>query len=221
MFNRIARRYDFLNRFLSLGIDRYWRKRAVALLQQRAHVLDVATGTGDLAIAALRAGARKINGVDVSERMLNIGQEKLKKLNIPFHLIELQSGDAEQLAFPDNIFDAVTVGFGVRNFEHTLQGIREMHRVLKPGGILVVLEFSRPRSFPTKQLYAFYFSVILPLVGQLFSRDKEAYRYLPDSVARFPEREQFVELLSTAGFMDNTFQPMTLGIVTLYTGRKV
>lgn len=221
MFDNISHKYDFLNHFLSLGIDKGWRKKAIDLLKPQAPktLLDVATGTGDFALQALDLNPHKIIGIDISEGMLNVGREKLKKLNLT-EKIELQSGDSENLAFPENNFDAVTVAFGVRNFENLHQGLSEIWRVLKPGGTLVVLEFSRPRHFPFKQMYNFYFKAILPRIGRLVSKDKSAYTYLPESVQAFPDGEAFQNILKGIGFKDTACKTLTFGISSIYTARK-
>ncbi len=219
MFDAIAPRYDLLNRVLSFGIDRRWRKKAVAMLReaQPERILDVATGTADLALEALTLDPQKVVGVDISEEMLKIGREKIDRLGLADR-VTLQRGDAEKLPFSDRQFDAVLVAFGVRNFEDLDRGLSEIRRVLKPGGALVVLEFSRPRAFPVKQLYRFYSRVVLPRVGGAVSRDAGAYRYLPDSVAAFPDGEEFLERMRRAGYADLRWQPLTLGIAALYKG---
>jgi demethylmenaquinone methyltransferase/2-methoxy-6-polyprenyl-1,4-benzoquinol methylase len=222
MFDGIAPYYDFLNRLLSLGIDVYWRKRAIRLLKEDAPkmVLDVATGTADVALETARQlRPEKIIGIDIANEMLEIGRTKIDKRGLST-IIELQQGDSENLPFSDNTFDAITVAFGVRNFEHLEKGLEEMHRVLKPGGKLVVLEFSRPRVFPFKQLYNFYFRNILPTVGRLTSKDPRAYSYLYESVQAFPDREQFTDILSKIGFKSNQCIPLTLGVCAIYSGGK-
>ncbi len=221
MFNSISGRYDFLNHFLSLGIDRGWRKKAIKLLAPAnpKTMLDVATGTGDFAIQALMLNPDKITGVDISEGMLEVGRKKIANKGLS-DKIELRLGDSENLPFADNNFDAVTVGFGVRNFENLQQGLQEIHRVLKPGAMLVVLEFSRPTAFPFKQLYNFYFKTILPRIGRLVSRDKSAYTYLPESVEAFPDGENFIAILRTIGFNHTACKPLTFGISSIYTAQK-
>ena len=201
MFNSISGKYDFLNHFLSLGIDILWRKRAVRLLKkhQPKLILDIATGTGDFAIEALSLNPEKIIGVDISEGMLSVGREKLIKKNLT-DKIELISGDSEFLPFEDNLFDAVIVSFGVRNFENLEKGLSDMLRVLKPGGKVVILEFSKPKSFPFKQLYKFYFQWILPKIGKLISKNHAAYTYLPDSVQAFPDGDDFLNILDKKSF---------------------
>lgn len=221
MFNNISRRYDFLNHFLSMGIDRLWRKTAIRLLAptKPQQILDVATGTGDFAIQALALAPQKVTGVDISEGMLAIGKKKIEKLGLSAK-IELMQGDSENLQFSDDTFDAVTVGFGVRNFENLERGLAEIRRVLKPGGTLVVLEFSKPRRFPMRQLYNFYFKNILPGLGRLISNDKSAYTYLPESVAVFPDGTDFENILEKVGFKETTCKPLTFGISSIYTARK-
>lgn len=222
MFDNIAHRYDFLNQLLSLGIHKTWRRKAIAkLIDARPKtILDVATGTGDFAIEARkRLQPDHITGVDISEGMLNHGRVKLKEKGLDA-FITLQTGDSENLPFPTASFDAVTVAFGVRNFENLRKGLSGMFGVLKPGGTLVVLEFSRPRKFPIKQLYSFYFLKMLPFIGKLFSKDSRAYTYLPESVNAFPDGETFLQLLREAGYTEVTSQTLTLGIASIYTGRK-
>ena len=221
MFNSISGKYDFLNHFLSLGIDILWRKRAVRLLTkyQPQLILDIATGTGDFAIEALSLKPKKIIGVDISEGMLSVGREKLIKKNLT-DKIELISGDSEFLPFEDNFFDAVIVSFGVRNFENLEKGLSDMLRVLKPGGKVVILEFSKPKSFPFKQLYKFYFQWILPKIGKLISKNHAAYTYLPDSVQAFPDGDDFLNILDKIGFQKNQCTPLTLGISSIYFGSK-
>ena len=219
MFDAIAPRYDLLNRVLSLGIDQYWRKRAIALLKDEApeRILDVATGTGDLAIQALTLDPKKVVGVDISEEMLRFGREKLARMDLGDR-IELKRGDAERLPFSDSQFDAVLVAFGVRNFEDLDKGLVEIRRVLKPGGSLVVLEFSQPQAFPVKQAYTFYSKHILPRIGGAVSKDTGAYEYLPASVEAFPYGEAFLDRLRAAGSTNPSAQPLTFGIASLYKG---
>jgi demethylmenaquinone methyltransferase/2-methoxy-6-polyprenyl-1,4-benzoquinol methylase len=221
MFNNISAHYDFLNHFLSLGIDKLWRKRAIKILKPQAPkmILDVATGTGDFAFEALTLNPQKVVGVDISTGMLEHGREKVKKRNLG-DKIELKTGDSENLDFPENIFDAVTVGFGVRNFENLEKGLMEILRVMKPGATLVVLEFSRPRIFPFRQLYNFYFKFVLPKIGRIVSKDKSAYTYLPQSVEAFPDGMEFENILKKVGFKDTTCEPLTFGVSTIYTGKK-
>jgi len=219
MFDQISHRYDFLNHFLSLGIDKLWRKKAVKILRSfnPDTVLDVATGTADFAIAALDSGAKEIVGIDISEGMLNVGREKVKKYN---GRIRLERGDSEHIQFNDQTFDAIIVAFGVRNFEHLQKGLAEMRRVLKPGGHLIVLEFSKPSAFPVKQVYNFYFKYILPFWGNLLAKHKTAYSYLPESVMAFPEGEQFVAELKKAGYSIAENRPLSFGISSIYIAQK-
>jgi demethylmenaquinone methyltransferase/2-methoxy-6-polyprenyl-1,4-benzoquinol methylase len=221
MFNNISARYDFLNHALSLGVDIWWRKKAVNLLAglKPKKILDIATGTADLAIEASRLKPDSIIGIDISEGMLSYGRTKLKDLGLD-KMITLEGGDSENLRFANDSFDAVMVAFGVRNFENLSAGLLEMNRVLKPGGKVVILEFSKPKAFPIKQLYSFYNKAILPVVGKSISKDTAAYTYLPESVAAFPEGMDFVNILSKAHFKDTKAQTLTFGIVTLYSGIK-
>lgn len=221
MFNNISKRYDFLNHFLSLGIDIMWRKKAIKMLRedQPEHILDIATGTGDFAIEALALNPKKVIGVDISEGMLDVGRKKMKEKKYDDR-IELHLGDSEGLLFDDNKFDAVIVAFGVRNFENLEKGLADMYRVLKPGGKVVVLEFSKPTAFPFKQIYQFYFKYILPLIGRLISKDQSAYTYLPDSVRNFPDGKEFLNILDRIGFLKTQCRPLTLGISSIYVGSK-
>lgn len=221
MFDNISHRYDLLNHLLSFGIDRFWRKKAIRLLKPNhpKSILDIATGTGDFAIAALRLHPEYIIGIDISQGMIEQGKQKMirKKLN---DRIDLQHGDSENLAFEDNKFDAVIVAFGVRNFEQLDRGLSEMYRVLVKNGTAVILEFSRPAHFPFKQIYNLYFKNILPLVGRLISRDPSAYTYLPESVQVFPEGDGFLKILSEIGFINTRCIPLTFGISSIYIGTK-
>ena len=222
MFDAIAPKYDLLNRVLSLGIDKVWRTQAVkmagrALDRPPRRILDVATGTADLAVEALKLGPDEVIGVDIAEEMLAFGREKLKARGLD-HRITLQRGDAENLEFEDGAFDAVLVAFGVRNFENLGRGLAELRRVLRPGGVLVVLEFSRPRAFPMKQLYGFYSSQILPRVGRAVSGDSGAYAYLPESIQAFPDGEDFLRVMSEAGFTKPKEKRLTFGVASLYRG---
>jgi demethylmenaquinone methyltransferase/2-methoxy-6-polyprenyl-1,4-benzoquinol methylase len=221
MFDSISGNYDFLNHFLSLGIDIRWRKKAIKLLAEGKpkFILDVATGTGDFAIEALKLSPEKIIGVDISEGMLEMGRKKMHA-NKYDSVIELRTGDSENLPFEENKFDAVIVAFGVRNFENLEKGLTEMLRVMRPGGRVVVLEFSKPRLFPMKQLYSFYFNFILPKIGKLFSRDSSAYSYLPESVQAFPDGQDFLSILNKLGYKNATCQSLTFGISSLYTATK-
>lgn len=222
MFNRIAPRYDAVNRFLSVGIDVSWRRKAIKLFQhdRPQHLLDVATGTADMAImAAKMLHLPKITGIDISEGMLEVGRKKIEKEGLA-EKISLHRGDAETINFPPSAFDGVMVAFGVRNFENLEEGLREIHRVLKPGGRLVVLEFSRPRIPGVKNLYNLYMGVVAPEVARWFSQSKEAYRYLNKSAKAFPERQQFVSILNKSGYSDTYHKPLSLGICCIYSARK-
>ena len=221
MFDQIAFRYDFINRFLSGGIDRYWRRRAIRELKalQPKQVLDMATGTGDIAILVQRMlRPDKVTGVDISEGMLELGRKKIAKLMLN-NQIELVKGDSEAINFQDASFDAVTVAFGVRNFEHLRGGLQEMLRVLKPGGKLVVLEFSKPRKI-FQGLYNVYMKIVAPGVGSLLTRNREAYQYLTNSVKAFPEGNDFLTILREAGYSNVYLKTLSLGICTIYCGEK-
>jgi demethylmenaquinone methyltransferase/2-methoxy-6-polyprenyl-1,4-benzoquinol methylase len=247
MFDKIAFRYDFLNRFLSGGIDIYWRRRAIRELRTGAGaaraeggregmaregdvgatiagadaaVLDVATGTADMAIMmAKHLPGSRITGVDISSGMLDIGRQKVARLQLE-KKITLQQADSEALPFPDQHFDAVTVAFGVRNFEHLEQGIREMRRVLKPGGKLIVLEFSQPRTPGIRQVYDLYLRLVAPNIGRMVSSSREAYQYLNDSVRAFPEGENFIRILDDCGYEHTRLRRLSFGICSLYIGEK-
>ena len=222
MFDNVASTYDGLNRFLSLGIDVYWRKKAIAKLKSLTPkvILDVATGTADVALETNRQlSPDSIIGVDISALMLEIGRKKIANQGAD-KVITLHLGDSENLQFPDATFDAATLSFGVRNFENVEKGLREIHRVLKPNGKLIVLEFSRPRQFPFKQLFNFYFKYILPFIGKLTSKDARAYTYLYESVQAFPDREAFITIMQKAGFVKANFEAWTIGIVCCYEGEK-
>lgn len=221
MFDAIAHRYDLLNHLLSGGIDLYWRWRTIRRLSLASpkNILDVATGTADLALAALSAEPETIVGVDISENMLAIGREKIRRRRADATLT-LLSGAAENLPFEPESFDAAMVAFGVRNFEDLPQGLSEMLRVLRKGGSIFILEFSKPRLFPFKEFYFFYFRRILPLIGRGISKDRSAYEYLRDTVLRFPDGKEFVTIMTDAGFLHVTATLLTCGIVTLYVGTK-
>jgi demethylmenaquinone methyltransferase/2-methoxy-6-polyprenyl-1,4-benzoquinol methylase len=221
MFDNIAFRYDFLNSLLSAGIHKGWRKKCVTKLEalHPKTILDVATGTGDFAIACAGLKPEKIVGIDISEGMMKVGREKLQKLNLQ-HLITLEKGDAETVNFATASFDAIVVGFGVRNFENLEKGLENLCRILKPGGKLIVLEFSYPRKFPIRQFYTFYFSYVTPLIGKLFSKDSRAYSYLPESVKAFPDNENFVAILKKCGFTTASFEPVTFGVAAIYEATK-
>ncbi len=220
MFNNIAFRYDFLNSLLSLGIHKGWRRKAVNIFKNKnpQFILDVATGTGDFAIACLDAVPKKVTGIDISAGMLEIGRQKIKKLNLE-NKIELLLGDAEHLSFSDNYFDAITVGFGVRNFENLEAGLKDMLRVLKPGGDLVIIEFSKPKGF-FSYFYKFYFRFVTPAIGKLFSKDHRAYSYLPESVEAFPYGQTFCDILTKCGYHKSAFKPLTFGVASIYTATK-
>jgi demethylmenaquinone methyltransferase/2-methoxy-6-polyprenyl-1,4-benzoquinol methylase len=220
MFDNISPKYDLLNRLFSMGIDQGWRRKVVRLLGREPveHLLDVATGTADLAILGATK-AKRVTGVDISEGMLGHGRTKVAKRGLEQRIV-LQRADSESLPFADNTFDAVTVAFGVRNFEHLEQGMREMQRVLKPNGRLFVLEFSKPLKAPMKQLFRFYFHRVMPAVGRTVSKDSAAYTYLPKSVDAFPEGQAFLDILAKAGLREGKAEPLTGGIATLYKGRK-
>ena len=222
MFDNIAFRYDFLNRFLSGGIDIIWRRKAINQLKdlQPKNVLDVATGTADVALMTYNMlKPAKITGIDISNGMLELGRKKIAKQNLQ-DTISLLQADSENLPFIDNTFDAITVAFGVRNFEHLEKGLAEMRRVLKPGGKLVVLEFSKPKQTGFRKLYTIYMKTITPGLGKLFSGSKSAYNYLNDSVQAFPEGENFKEILNNTGYKDTYFKSLSLGICSIYCGSK-
>ena len=222
MFDKIAFRYDFLNRFLSAGIDVSWRKKAIKQLKplQPKYILDVATGTADVAILTQKIlHPIKITGIDISNGMLEIGRKKIDQLQLNDQ-IELLQGDSETIGFADNSFDAITVAFGVRNFQNLEKGLAEMLRVLKPGGKLVVLEFSRPKQFLFKGIYNLYMNTIAPGFGKLIAKNKDAYQYLNDSVQRFPEGQQFVNILNNVGYSSTYSKILTLGICSIYCGSK-
>lgn len=221
MFNNISKRYDFLNHFLSLGIDKIWRKKAIRLLQeiQPKSVLDIATGTGDFAIAALKLKPEEVIGVDISQGMLDVGIEKMKRKGVD-DIISMQLGDSEKLPFEDQRFDALTVGFGVRNYENLEQGLSDMLRVLKTDGRAIILEFSKPRKFPVKQTFGFYSKRVIPFLGKTISKDKRAYEYLPESVAAFPEGQDFLEIMKKVGYKNVDSQMVSGGIATIYWGTK-
>lgn len=221
MFNTISGNYDNLNRVISFGIDVKWRKKVLRLVSQirPKSVLDIATGTGDLAILMAQTGAERIIGLDISEGMLEVGKVKIEQKNLS-GTIEMVLGDSESIDFEDNFFDAITVAFGVRNFEHLEQGLSEILRVLKPGGIFVVLETSVPEKTPYKQGYNFYCKNILPLIGKLFSKDNVAYGYLSESAASFPYGQAFSNILLETGFINVKAMPQTFGVATIYSASK-
>jgi demethylmenaquinone methyltransferase/2-methoxy-6-polyprenyl-1,4-benzoquinol methylase len=220
MFDSIAWRYDFLNHFLSFNVDRSWRRKAIRKISEykkNPEILDVATGTADLAIAALVLDPVKITGIDISENMLEIGRQKILKKGLTGK-IDLLKADSECIPFGDNQFDVCMVAFGVRNFSNPLRGLQEMKRVLRKDGMIMVLEFSRPTGFFFRPVYRFYFKRILPFFGKLFSKDRSAYDYLPDSVMNFPDNEEFLKLLDEAGFSEARQVRLTGGIASIYTG---
>ena len=221
MFDTISNEYDDLNRVISFGIDIKWRKKVVQIISKKkpTNVLDIATGTGDLAINLTQTDASQIIGLDISEGMLDVGRKKIAKKQLD-NTIEMVVGDSENLPFDDNSFDAITVAFGVRNFEHLEIGLAEILRVLKPKGLFVVLETSVPVNFPFKQGYYIYIKVLLPLIGKLFSKDKSAYRYLSESASKFPYGQAFNNILNKTGFINSTALPQTFGVATIYTATK-
>lgn len=221
MFNNISKKYDFLNHFLSVGIDRIWRKKAVAQLKdlQPTRLLDLATGTGDFALALLKLNPKEIVGMDISEGMLQVGREKMQQKGVS-DIITMQLGDSENLPFEDDYFDGLTVGFGVRNYENLEKGLSEMLRVLRPGGRGVILEFSKPKKFPVKQYYKFHSKYIIPFFGKLFSKDTRAYTYLPDSIQAFPEGKDFEAILTKVGYRNVHSKMVSGGIATIYIGDK-
>jgi demethylmenaquinone methyltransferase/2-methoxy-6-polyprenyl-1,4-benzoquinol methylase len=221
MFNNISKRYDFLNHFLSLGIDKIWRKKAIRLLREvePKSVLDIATGTGDFAIAALKLKPEEVVGVDISQGMLDVGIEKMKRKGVD-DIISMQLGDSEKLPFDDNRFDALTVGFGVRNYENLEKGLSDMLRVLRPEGRAIILEFSKPRKFPVKQTFGFYSKRVIPFLGRTISKDRRAYEYLPESVEAFPEGQDFLDIMSKVGYKNVDSQMVSGGIATIYWGTK-
>lgn len=221
MFDNIAFRYDFLNSLLSLGIHKGWRKQCVKLLQSSNPkiILDVATGTADFAIECMSLKPEKIIGIDISEGMMKFGREKLKKEGLD-SVITLEYGDAETVTFPDNTFDAIVVGFGVRNFENLEKGLANLNRILKPNGKLVILEFSNPRNKLVKWGYNFYFNKVTPFIGRLFSKDVRAYTYLPESVKAFPDNEAFVAILNKLQFKQCSYKSFSFGISAMYAATK-
>jgi demethylmenaquinone methyltransferase/2-methoxy-6-polyprenyl-1,4-benzoquinol methylase len=222
MFNSICERYDFLNRFLSAGIDKSWRKKAIRELEVNHPklILDVATGTGDVAILAYKMlHPDKITGIDISDGMLEIGRKKISKLNLS-HSIELLHGDSETINYNADSFDAITVAFGVRNFEHLEKGLAEMLKVLKPGGKISILEFSKPKAYLFKGLYNLYMKIVAPGFGKMLAKNKQAYEYLNNSVQAFPDRESFIEIMQKVGFKETYFKQLSLGICCIYCGSK-
>ncbi len=221
MFDNISPKYDFLNRVLSLSIDVLWRKKAIKLISdyKPKTILDIATGTGDFALEALKLNPDKIVGIDISEGMLKYGKQKIQKKGAD-NIIKLEKGDSENLQFDNNSFDAATAGFGVRNFQNLEQGLKEILRVLKPKGVVAILEFSQPEATPFKQIYNFYFKNILPFLGRFVSKDNAAYTYLPESVNEFPYGEKFINIMRKTGYINVRQKRLTFGIATIYLGEK-
>ena len=224
MFDNIAHSYDFLNHFFSLGIDKLWRKKAINILKKEnpSSILDVATGTGDFALQSLKNGlpaTGKITGLDISNGMLEVGRKKISMKSLS-NRIEMVQGDSENLPFDDNTFDATMVAFGVKNFQNLKPGLQDMYRVIKPNSLCVVLEFSKPKIFPIKQLFGFYFKRIMPFLGKLVSKDSRAYTYLPESVEAFPEGEAFKEIMKECGYREIEQKMLFGGVASIYWGRK-
>jgi len=221
MFDNIAHRYDFLNRLLSLGVDIIWRKKAVRFIGNSSPkiILDLATGTGDFALELLSLKPEKIVGLDLSNEMMEFGRKKATKHNAA-DIITFIQGDSENMPFENEYFDAITVGFGVRNFENLQKGLSEMHRVLKPAGTVAILEPGKPSVFPMKQLFSIYFKYALPIIGRFFSKDSRAYSYLEESVSAFPEGQDFVNILHSTGFKNAKYHPLSFGICAFYTCEK-
>ena len=220
MFNMIASKYDFLNHTLSLGMDYVWRKKAIKkILNNPKEILDIATGTADFAISAAKHTQANITGIDISDQMIYVGNKKIqqKKLN---NRIKLSIEDSENLPYLDNSYDAITAGFGVRNFENLEKGLSEIHRVVKKNGYVVILEPSTPKAFPLKQIFSIYFQKILPFIGSLVSKDKSAYNYLPNSVKSFPDGDDFLKILNKQGFSKTNYYPLSFGIVSMYVAIK-
>lgn len=222
IFNDIAPKYDLLNHLLSMNIDKGWRRRAMKYIgeHQKGSLLDVACGTGDFSIAACRKGVKQVTGIDISANMVEVGRKKIREMGLEKY-IDLQNGDSEQMNFADGTFDVVTVAFGVRNFEHLELGLKEIYRVLKPGGKAIILEFSMPEHFPMKQLYKFYFRHVLPVIGGWISGNKGAYTYLPESVMKFPQGCTFLNIMSQCGFQNSLRQKLSGGIASIYIGEKI
>lgn len=221
MFDNISGKYDFLNHFLSLGIDKLWRKKAIKILKEYKPkvIMDMATGTGDFAIEALKLNPERVVGIDISNGMLEVGRKKMKKKKVD-QIVEMVQGDSENLTFEDATFDAFTVGFGVRNFQNLDAGLKEMLRVLKPGGMGVILEFSKPKKFPVKQYFKFHSKYIIPTIGKAISKDKAAYTYLPESVEAFPEGQAFMDIMADVGYNNVKSKIVGGGIATIYYGIK-
>lgn len=222
MFDRVAGKYDFMNRFLSANLDIIWRKKAINTLKNHEpkQIIDIATGTGDLAIMMYKMlSPQKITGIDISAQMLEIGRQKVNRHGLSGNIV-LQKGDSESLPFADNSFDAATASFGVRNFENLEKGLSEMYRVLNSGGQLMILEFSKPKSLVFSSLYKFYMNVVAPGVAQVFTKNRKAYQYLNKSSVAFPEREAFLQILKAAGFRNTSYKPLSLGICCIYRAEK-
>jgi demethylmenaquinone methyltransferase / 2-methoxy-6-polyprenyl-1,4-benzoquinol methylase len=221
MFDEISPRYDLLNHLLSVNIDKTWRRKAIQLLRpyQPANILDVATGTADFAMEAATLNPQSITGIDLSEGMLKVGRQKIENKGLS-GVIELKKADSENLPFNDDVYDAAIVGFGVRNFENLRKGLAEIFRVLKPGGVFINLEFSKPKNVLFRKLYFFYFIRVLPLMGRLVSKSSRAYSYLPESVLEFPDGDEFAAILRNGGYINVTFKLLTLGIATIYIAQK-
>ncbi len=221
MFDNISGTYDFLNHFMSAGIDFLWRKAAIKILRphQPKTILDIATGTGDFAVEAMSLKPNSIIGLDISPKMIELGKQKIAKKGLT-NVISLEVGDSEKLRFKSETFDAVTVGFGVRNFEDTAKGLSEMLRVTKKGGTVIILEFSKPQTFPVKQAFGLYSRFVIPTVGKAVSKDASAYSYLPESVAAFPEGKAFTDLLTKVGYKKVGSKRLSGGIATIYYGSK-
>lgn len=221
MFDNISAKYDFLNHFLSLGIDHLWRRKAVKKVAsvKPKRILDLATGTGDFALALLRLDPDQIIGMDISPGMLSVGKKKMISKKVS-HIIDMQLGDSENMPFENDYFDAITVGFGVRNFENLEKGLTEMLRVTRQDGKIVILEFSKPKRFPIKQAFGFYSRFIIPFLGKRISKDEKAYAYLPESVAAFPEGKTMTDLLTRLGYRCVEANLVSGGIATIYSGIK-
>ena len=220
MFNMIASKYDFLNHTLSLGMDYVWRKKAIKkILNNPKEILDIATGTADFAISAAKHTQANITGIDISDQMIYVGNKKIQQKKL-HNRIKLSIEDSENLPFHDNSYDAITAGFGVRNFENLEKGLSEIYRVVKKNGYVVILEPSTPKAFPLKQIFSIYFQKILPLIGSLVSKDKSAYSYLPNSVKSFPDGDDFLKILNKQGFSKANYYPLSFGIVSLYVAIK-
>jgi demethylmenaquinone methyltransferase / 2-methoxy-6-polyprenyl-1,4-benzoquinol methylase len=220
MFNMIASKYDVLNHTLSLGMDYVWRKKAIKkILNNPKEILDIATGTADFAISAAKHTQANITGIDISDQMIYVGNKKIQQKKL-HNRIKLSIEDSENLPFHDNSYDAITAGFGVRNFENLEKGLSEIYRIVKKNGYVVILEPSTPKAFPLKQIFSIYFQKILPFIGSLVSKDKSAYSYLPNSVKSFPDGDDFLEILNKQGFSKANYYPLSFGIVSLYVAIK-